>query len=120
MPFRFVHLELLVVDERQAREHVSAGRNVSVEIVIELPESRERAERDVELPLRPFAGLPRHAEDLADFGAHGHRHLSGRAIQLLDVAAFFPHAHQRVEPIELVEGGLECRRWRHARPRSTR
>ena len=30
-------------------------------MVIEFPEPGERAERDVELPVGPFAGLPRHA-----------------------------------------------------------
>ena len=60
----FVHLELAVVDEREPREDVGARGNVAVEIVIEFPESRERAKGHVELSVRPLAGLTRHAAGL--------------------------------------------------------
>ena len=109
-PRLFVHFELPVVDERQSREDVGAGRDVAVEIVVELPESGQRAKGDVELSVAPLAGLTGHAEDLAHFGTDRHRVFAGGAIQPLDVAALFPHAHQRIEAVELVEDRLERRR----------
>jgi hypothetical protein len=108
IPFRFVDHQLLIVDERQARLHVGARWDAAVEVVIELPQTGQHAERDVELSLGPLAGQTRHAENLAHLGADRYRRLTGRAIEALDLAAFFPDAHQLVETIELVKGCLEC------------
>ena len=48
-------------------------------------------------------------QDFADLGADRDWRLARGAIEPLDVAALLPHAHQRVEPIELVEHRLERR-----------
>src|SRR5687767_12706343 len=116
---RDIHVELLIVDERQSIEHVGTRRDVAVEIVIELPESREHTERHVELAFRPLTGLTGHAEDVEHIAADRNRLLTGRTIELLDLTALFPYAHQRIEPIELVEGCLKCGECRGAvaRPR---
>jgi hypothetical protein len=100
-----------IVDEWKPGRDLGAIRNVAIDVVIELPQTRERRERHVEFSPGPLTDFLRCVEDLADFDAHRDRDRSGSVIQPCDVASCFPCAHQRVEPIEFIEGFVEgCHR----------
>ncbi len=106
-----VHVDVAIVDERQTRQHLAAiGDGVVLVLVVELPQSRQRAKGDVESSACPLADLTRHAEHFANLGADRDRMLARRRVQPRDIAAVAPDAHQRIEPIEFREDRLECRR----------
>ena len=99
-----------VVDERQLPQDVVAIRNLGVPVlVVELPQAGERAEGDVELAAGPFADLVCQAQDLAHVGADRNGAIAGGLVHSQHVAAGTPHAHERVETIELAEHRLEGR-----------
>ena len=64
-----VDLNRAIVDERQAATHLAHVGHDVVLVVIEFPETRQHAERDVELAVGPLAHLSRRREHLADVGA---------------------------------------------------
>ena len=102
-----VDLKRAIVDERKSRSDLRAIRHATVDVLIELPEARQRRERDVELARSPFADLLRRVEHLSHFRADGDGGLSRGGVEAEDVAPFLPHAHQRIEPIELEKDSLE-------------
>ena len=95
-------------------------RDAAIDVLIEFPKARQRRERHVEFAPGPLTDLLRGLEHLPDFRADGNGRFSGGGIDSQDVAAFFPNAHQGIEPIELVEYAFKRRHRRGfvCRPRA--
>jgi hypothetical protein len=104
-----VDVDRLIIDKREARAHVSRGRNAIVLIVIELPQSAERRERYIELARRPVAHAAGIAQHGSDLGADEYWLLTRRVVDPRDIAARPPHAHQAVEPVEFLKYRIERR-----------
>jgi hypothetical protein len=86
-----------------------AVRDGVVLVVVELPDVGERAERHVELAAGPLADLAGRAQRFAHVGAGRHRVLPAAALIRSTSLPEAPHAHQRVEPVELREHRVERR-----------
>ena len=104
-----VDLELPVVDERQPSMNGVPVRDRVVLVVVELPHVGERAEGHVELAAGPLADLARRAQHVAHVRTDGNRAFAGRGVHPQDVAPVAPDAHQRVQPVELLERRVERR-----------
>ena len=77
--------------------------------MIEFPETRQRAERDVEFSLGPLADLSRRLQHVAHLGARVNGAQPRRLIQALDVAARTPDTHQIFEALEFGKDVIERR-----------
>ena len=111
-PCVFIDHKLPVVDQRKAGSDRARRGDRVVLVLIELPDIRQRAERDIELPFGPLAHLSRGDERLDCLGAHLNGSVAGRGVQAHDVAVLFPDAHEAVQTVELGEDsivGAVCR-----------
>jgi hypothetical protein len=82
------------VHERKPPIDCRTIRNGIVLIVIELPDLREHAERDVELAVGALAAEARRAQHFERLAVDGHRLPACCLVELHDVAAGLPHAEQ--------------------------
>ena len=120
-PGGLVEDDRAVVHERQPRRDLGPRRDAVVLIVVELPDVRQRAERDVELAAGPFADLerllaaPPGCRELTATGAGRQRRSAARTS-----LPSFHTLRQAVQPIELGERGLERGRTASASSRGPR
>ena len=81
-----IDFQIMIVDQRQALEHLAAIRDDGVLVlIVELPQARQDAKRHVERPTGPVADLMRDGERLPDVRAHRHGMISSGRIQSQDV-----------------------------------
>src|SRR5262245_34167556 len=104
---RSVHLNRLKVEQWQLTPNVLGARDLAILIVIEFPQTRERAERHIELAAGPLTDLTGHSKHFQHLRTDVDGGTPRVGIDAQHVAAVLPDAEQAIEAIEFVECLLE-------------